>query len=161
MGAFIQPSTLAKARKLCSENLPSYSMRIPLCVPIPHLISIYLPLKDSPYRGEQGRRKAAKIHGCQTPSAKGTKRWVSQALTRISTLSSEQKMNNQIAGASAKHIQLYLIGQEGDECLACPLWQTGVLGLRHSWKGATFQLRAGFPGQPQPASPTFKAKDEE
>lgn len=44
----------------------------------------------------------------------------------------------------------------GDEWLAGPPWQTGVLGPRSSWKRATSWLRAGFP---KPASPTFKEEE--
>lgn len=86
---------------------------------------------------------------------------MSQAPARWSTLGEEQKMNNQIAGTSAKCIQLYLIGQEGDKRLACPHQQTGILGLMHSWTVATSQLRASFLGQLQLALPTFKAKEME
>ena len=76
------------------------------------------------------------------------------------TLNWKQKINNQLEGASATFIQLYLIGQEADQCLTCPSWKKRVLDLRHFQKRATSQLRAGFPGQLQPAFPTCKSKKE-
>lgn len=45
--------------------------------------------------------------------------------------------------------------------LGVPTWQTGILGLMNPRKKATFQPRAGFPGQLHPALPTFKATEEE
>lgn len=122
----------------------------------PFLVSIYsltLPERLTSWRRMKKEGKEGTHCGCQAPSAKRTGKWVSQAMARWSTFSWEQKMNNQIASASAKRIQLCLMGQEGDKCLACPRQQTGVPGLMRVWRKAAFQMRASFSGQQQLASP--------
>lgn len=113
----------------------------------PYLTSspFILPVKNLPKGKSREEEK--------TPPAKGTRTQVNPVLTRQSTLNWEQKVNTQLAGASAECIQLYLTGQEGDQCSACPPWQTGVLGLMHSQKRTTSQLRADFQdnySQPRP-----------
>lgn len=120
---------------------PSYST-LPYIL-IPHL-HLFFPQKTHLMElvEKEGKRKT---HcKCQTPSAKRTRKWVSQAMARWSTFSWEQKMNNQIASASAKSIQLCLMGQEGDKCLACPHQQTGAPDLVRVQRKAAFQLRTSF-----------------
>lgn len=91
-------------------------------------------------------------------TSQGNREGVSQALARWSTLSWEQKVNHQVAGASVRHVQLYPIDRRE---LGMATWQAGVSGWMNSWQRAASQLRAGFAGRRQPASPSFEAEEKE